>query len=264
MSFMSTRHALHAVVPMDLPERPFPHFVVEFAGTPRAGKTSAMLALQKLLEARHHQVKIIEEHASIYQSRRHPYFNIWTATKTTSVMLEAMQSTADVVLIDRGLFDALCWMDWYHRSGHLSRPEHRVIVEFLCVRPLRQMIHLALVMTVEPAVALQREREAHSAGVARGPRTIMNAKTLCNLNRSIAATVDRHRAEFALLELDTTAINQERVLEMVGKAVRRRMPDPEPSFHLGHDGRDDPSGPCTDVLDTSVDQCQAGYLAGAG
>jgi predicted ATPase len=230
MSFMSIRQALPAGVPTDPPanrgERPFPHFVVEFAGTPRAGKTSAMLALRKQLQSKDYQVEIIEEHASIYQSRHHPHFNIWTATKTSSVMLEAMQSTADVVLIDRGLFDALCWMDWYHHSGHLSESEHNVIEEFLCVRPLRQVIHLVLVMTVDPDVALQRELRAPSVGAARGPRTIMNAETLSNLNSSIAATVDRHHTAFALHKLDTTAISQEQVVELVAEAVRRRMPVP--------------------------------------
>jgi thymidylate kinase len=212
----------------DRGDAPSRRLVVEFAGTPRAGKTSAMRGLALRLEAGGHQVRLVEERAvaSPVPNRQHPHFNLWTATTTSALMLEAMYADADVVLVDRGLFDALCWMEWYLRSGHLTKYDHGAIGKFLRVRALRQLTDVVLVMTVDPDVALKRERATREPEKATVPGTIMNVDTLGELNASIAATVRQHRGEFKLQELDTTGSDQAETLEIVASAVQRLVPVP--------------------------------------
>jgi len=199
--------------------------VAEFAGTPRAGKTSAMHGLNLRLRAGDHRVHLVEERACIspIPASQHPQFNLWTASTTSALILEAMYSEADVVLVDRGLFDSLCWMDWYRRSGQLTRHDHEAIKRFMCVGPLREIISLVLVMKVDPTVALQRERATWAAGAVKGPGRVMNVGTLTDLNISIAETVDRHRSEFGLHELDTTTMDQAQTVDVVAGAVQELM-----------------------------------------
>ena len=199
--------------------------VIEFAGTPRAGKTSAMHGLSRHLRSLDLRVHLIEERAGSwpFRSRRHPHFSLWTATATSALMLEAVHAEADVVLVDRGLFDSLCWMDWYRRTGDLTEDDHEAIERFLRVAPLRELVHLVFVMTVAPDVALQRELLTRLTGRERGPGTIVNTSTLLELNASIAAAADRHRGAFNLHELDTTATNREQTLETVAGTVHGRV-----------------------------------------
>ncbi|TMC06502.1 MAG: hypothetical protein E6J41_18390 [Chloroflexi bacterium] len=174
------------------------------------------------MSAEGRRVQLVRERAGSwpFSARRHPHFNLWTATATSALMIEAMHADVDLVLVDRGLFDALCWMEWYRRLGHLTPHEHRAIGGFLRVGPLRKMIHLVLVMTVEPEVAIQRELATRPPAMGYTPGTVVNTETLALLNDTIAAVANRHRNEFNLHELDTTAMSPEETLQRVAGAVR--------------------------------------------
>ena len=93
--------------------------IVELAGTPRAGKTTAMHGLAGRLESTDFRVEVVEEQAARCPvwSKRDPEFNIWTVCTTLAQTIEASYNNAHVILIDRGIFDALCWMDWYANLG---------------------------------------------------------------------------------------------------------------------------------------------------
>lgn len=202
-------------------DRPPGPIVVEFAGTPRAGKTSAMHSLMRLLQHRHRIVHLVEERAQLspVPSSEHPRFNLWTATTTTSLIIQAMYSEADVVLVDRGLFDSLCWLDWYRNSKRLSHQDADVIDRFLCVAPLRHLTNLVLVMTVDPVVAVRRERATWQQGSPKGTGPIINAGTLTELNDSIAATVSRHSDKFTLQQIDTTHMNPSETVHTIARVV---------------------------------------------
>jgi hypothetical protein len=147
---------------------------------------------------------------------------------TSATILGAMYADADIVLVDRGLFDALCWVEWYQRAGCLTRADHRDIGRFLRVRALRQLTDLVLVMTVEPEVALERERATRPQEQAMVPGTIMNVDTLLALNSSIAATVDQHRRDFKLHHVETTTIDLTQTLDAVASAVEGLLTAPAP------------------------------------
>jgi hypothetical protein len=139
-------------------------------------------------------------------------------------MIEAMHAEVDVVLVDKGLFDALCWMDWYRRYDRLAAVDHEAIDRFLRVASLRELVHLVFVMTVEPAVAVQRELASRPDRNGQEPGSVVNVEMLTAVNRSIAAVVDRHRGEFNLREIDTTAMSPEQTLDAVAGAVRSLLP----------------------------------------
>ncbi len=197
-------------------------FVIELAGTPRAGKTTAMTALARQLEDVGYRVCTIREHAGTcpVRSKRHPAFDICAACATLSQMLEAQYTDAQVVLVDRGLFDALCWMDWSHRDGGLASADHETIDRFLRLGTLRRLVDLVFVMTVEPAQALERES---AAGQLTGAQPIMNIDTLRAVNRSIAGVAEMCSTEFPLVRLDTTRCDQAETLRWAALQALGRL-----------------------------------------
>lgn len=197
-------------------------FVVEFAGTPRAGKTTALRRLRPWLEARGHRVGVVEERARHCKVpyKRHPDFNLWTASATVAEILQARYAGHDVLLVDRGPFDALTWMDWYRRIGLLPDDEHRAIQGYLGGPTLARMIDLVVMMTVDPAEALHREL---AGGRPHTPGPIINSATLHTINDAIDA-VASSRPDFRVEHLDTTLTDEfatfAHVSELVATCLR--------------------------------------------
>ncbi|HEY7199303.1 MAG TPA: hypothetical protein VIC57_03775, partial [Candidatus Dormibacteraeota bacterium] len=149
--------------------------VVEFAGTPRAGKTTALNSLSRVLEAEGYQVGVVEEQApsSPVRGKRDKDFNVWTAATTVARMVEAVHVDTDIVLVDRGVLDAMCWLDWHLRCGQLDSRERATIDRFLLTRS--RSVDLVLLMTVTPQVALARDV---ASGQERGSSVIVSADIL--------------------------------------------------------------------------------------
>lgn len=165
---------------------------------------------------------MVEEQAEScpVQDKRDPDFNLWTASMTLAEIIGASYLGKDVIIVDRGIFDALCWMDWFTRSARLRPEEQQVIDAFLT---LRRLVHLVIVMTVQPAEALRRELACRPHG---SPGPIVNAQTLETINRSIAAMIRRRRHEFRLMHLDTTDCELTQTLDRVTEAVLARLESP--------------------------------------
>src|SRR5215471_4860439 len=156
-------------------------FVLEFAGTPKAGKTTTVDRLELLLRRNDYRVRVLKESAgaSPLKSKNDPRFNIWTAVTMLGQVLEALDRDDHIVIIDRGVFDALCWMEWFKSAGRIALEEHRDIERFLCLPRLRRLVDLVFVLTVDPATALERE---FAGQLTRRQGQIMNLTTLRDLN----------------------------------------------------------------------------------
>jgi len=148
------------------PARPL---VIEFAGTPSAGKTTALRGLAAVLRARGYRMALVEEKAkqgNPVRDKHHVQFNLWTACTTIADIVGALWSEVDVVLVDRGPFDQLAWAEWSRRCPDNPLPEHDRGVFHSCLRTetLSSMVDLVLVMTVDPSEAMRRDGSS-----ARGP-----------------------------------------------------------------------------------------------
>jgi hypothetical protein len=154
-------------------------------------------------------------------SKDNPHFNIWTTCSTICRIVEARYSGADIVLIDRGIFDALCWLEWYRERG-LPAVESDVYESVLrASRFATDLIDLVVVMIVDPAQALRRD----SAGQPRSePGTIMNARTLEAINHSIGTVAERCGGDFRLEAVDTSGFTQTDTLTHVTRIVHRSRP----------------------------------------
>ncbi|HZS03017.1 MAG TPA: hypothetical protein VFE37_30180 [Chloroflexota bacterium] len=206
--------------PIRLARRPF---FVELAGTPKSGKSTTAARLAHFLRRNHFRVRLLPEPASIcpLAHQDHLAFNTWATCTTLIEMLQAVERDEQIVLLDRGLFDALCWTHWLARTGRLSAAERRTVDEFVALDCWRQWLDLVFVFTADPDTAI--EREVAGQLTDRAGR-IMNRTTLQQLNESIAAVRREREGAFrAMVAIDTTGSDARQTLEQVTAVTLQHM-----------------------------------------
>jgi predicted NUDIX family phosphoesterase len=186
---------------------PRPLFI-EFCGTPKSGKTScADKLLYYLRKKTYNAVKMVEKASVCPLPKNRATFNVWTACATVNQILESADQNLDIVILDRGIFDALCWMNFMEKAGRLEPGQRNTIESFLLMEDWRDLIDVVFVMTTTPEKALEREWNGqliHQEG------STMNVRTLKLFNQAIDETLLHAREQFRSVNvIDTT--NLERI-----------------------------------------------------
>ena len=95
--------------------------IIEFTGLPNSGKTTLIHRLAKELPEKHGiNVQIQREDAEIVPPdipKRTWDRNVWISFGQFQSLVHAYYSPADIVLLDRGFFDALFWAHFMHSQG---------------------------------------------------------------------------------------------------------------------------------------------------
>ena len=110
--------------------------IIEFSGSPKAGKTSCINSLRQFLKRNGFEVEVIQERASIcpVSDKQSPMFNVWTSCMSLAGLIgivEDKKSTCDVIILDRGVFDALCWFEWLTACNKMESDFQKKVCEFL-------------------------------------------------------------------------------------------------------------------------------------
>ena len=127
--------------------------VVEFAGVPKAGKTTTLTHVQTFFKRCGFRTDIVIERASVcpIRDKKHANFNVWTACTTLSQILEKTQNPPrpddpQILFLDRGIFDSICWMTMMERISRIRSKEKQVIKDFLTLDDWRKRITAVIVM----------------------------------------------------------------------------------------------------------------------
>ena len=202
--------------------------VIEFSGSPKAGKTSCINSLELFLKRNGFTVRIVQERASVcpVSNKQSPMFNLWTACTSLAGLigtLEDKKNPVDVLILDRGVFDALCWFDWLVTSGKME-DEQRIIAEkFLLMEDIVKAIDIVFSFAVEPDVSIERE---YATLLTDKPGTIMNKKVLSEYLNSIDHIIDKKRNHFhSVFKIDTTNKNQDEVGKEVTEITLNTLKD---------------------------------------
>ena len=184
--------------------------IFEFAGVPKAGKTSTLNALQAFLQRCGFRVEIVVESTSIcpIRDKTNSNFNVWTACATLAQILEKTHNPTrlddpDILILDRGLFDALCWLRLMERLERIRPKERQAIETFLRMAEWRRRISAVFVMLASPEDAMRREREL--LPTERKDGSIMNEKVLAQIFNTIRETSKNLKQEFRIFEIDSSA-----------------------------------------------------------
>lgn len=194
--------------------------VIEFSGSPKSGKTSCINSLTIFLKRNGFTVHVVEERASVcpVSDKHSPMFNIWTSCMSLANMigtLEDEKNTIDVLILDRGIFDALCWFQWLYDIGHMDENLKKSAESFLLQKEFVQNINLVFALEADPEVSIERE---FAKLLTTKTGTIMNPDVLGRYLKAINTTYNNHKDKFhSVVKLDTSPkeMTQDKVGEFV-------------------------------------------------
>lgn len=192
--------------------------VIEFSGSPKAGKTSSINSLALFLKRNGFKVRIISEGASIcpVSDKKSPMFNIWTACVSLSNLigtLEDKDSNIDVLILDRGIFDSLCWFEWLTATNKMEEIQRNIVEQFILMDDLVKNIDIVFIFCVDPDVSIERE---YATLLTDKPGTIMNKDVLREYLGAIDHTmINRTQFFHSIFKIDTF----NKSLNAVGKEV---------------------------------------------
>ncbi|MGH7951140.1 MAG: NUDIX domain-containing protein [Limisphaerales bacterium] len=183
--------------------------VIEFAGTPKAGKTTTLSAVYAFLKRCGFKVEVVVERASIcpIRDKKHSNFNIWTACTTLAQILEKTQippraDDPEILILDRGLFDSIAWLEMMERLARIRREEREIAERFLLLPDWRKRVSGVVVMTASPASAMEREQGDLPVEGATG--SIMNEAVLEQFKANTQAACNRLGKFFRVFEVNTS------------------------------------------------------------
>ena len=199
---------------------------VEFAGTPKSGKSSCIDTVNHFFRRLGYKVLAPTEGAS----KRTPYylknnlvsFNAWSATYALTHILEGKFGSDEyhLVIMDRGLFDALAWFELLKQKEDITSEECSAIQQFLLVGHWRELVDIIFLFQTDPDTSLERENYNK---LIQEPGRTMNPKFLSDLNGAYEKTRDKYADQFNQFRVintcGTSPVTQQKSAFMVAEAI---------------------------------------------
>lgn len=184
--------------------------LIEFSGTPKSGKTTSISALNIFLKRNGFNTELIHEMASFcpITNKTHPHFNTWTLfSSITEIIKHHSNNHIDFILVDRSIFDALCWFDWLNNSNdkspYLDDATFKSYENLLIgTKLLSSLFSLTLVFKANPEVCMRRE---FSFLLTEKKGSIMNEHVLSSFNKSIDNCLIKYESKFDKIVLFDTS-----------------------------------------------------------
>lgn len=202
--------------------------VIEFCGSPKAGKTSCINSLALFLKRNGFSVSIVQERASVcpVSDKQSPMFNLWTACMSLSGLigtLENKKNNVDVLILDRGIFDALCWFEWLVSSSKMEEQQRKVTEQFLLMEELVRSIDIVFAFCVKPEISIERE---YATLLTDKLGSIMNKKVLSEYLKAVERTIKTKANHFhKVFRIDTSDKDQDKVGKEVTKTTLSTLKD---------------------------------------
>ncbi len=219
--------------------------VIEFCGSPKAGKSSCISSLELFLRRNGFRTRLLTERASVCPivDKYNPLFNIWTVSSALAELVEILSHHPplyDVVIMDRGIFDGLCWFQFLRDKEKLDDENHASLEAFLLMNKLKAVIDLIYIFTVSPEVSLERE---YANLLTTKTGSIMKPSILSDFKESILKTTDKYKSVYQRIEIyDTSIKNQNTVSYEVTKNIleilRENIEEKVGYFDVTHMNRD--------------------------
>jgi predicted NUDIX family phosphoesterase len=184
--------------------------VIEFAGVPKAGKTTTLNHVQAFLRRCGFRVNVVVERASVcpIKDKKDSNFNIWTACTTLVQVLDKTQTPPsvddpEILILDRGIFDSIWWFTLMEDLARIRKEDRLLVESFLLADEWRKRISGVVVMTTTASDALLREKGPLPVEGAQG--SIMNPHVLEKTRELVQAAADRLIGKFRIRVVDTSS-----------------------------------------------------------
>ena len=203
-----------------------PPFIVEFLGTPSAGKTTLVKEVDKFWKKQGMRCFPPQEGAQAvrYMDRTTPFYNIATGVYAFQrLMMVSEGHQYAPVLFVRCVFDASTWMKYWFKKGKLSQETMHMLQESFLMGAER--IDAAFVVTCDPEVAMRRETKNEVTFQMGQYTTPSSIKSLIEWNKEAYEELSPRFPQLALL--DTTTLDEkaavQKTLDMILQALEKKI-----------------------------------------
>lgn len=168
-------------------------FVIEFSGTPRTGKTTAINNLYDFFKKGGFDVSLIEEFTTskIYKEKFKSEFGQMTSGEWYIVIIEevyrqlqsAVDSGKEIILIDRSINDRQIWNYRGFLRGDMMKEQYfSTRDKFLTIS--KDLIDFLVITHADPLISLKRD---YLSSLALEPRSFLNVNNIGEYNNSLNA-----------------------------------------------------------------------------
>lgn len=190
-------------------------FIVEFTGTPEAGKTTVINRLYDIMSQKGYKVKLYPESAELSKSKFPEVSKdskLWMNINTLQHLIEApYQTQYDIILFDRGAIDRLFWIYMDSIANFNFALESASIGSFLEDYPP----DLLMIFKVSPEEALRRRG---------GEGHIVTSDFLKDYNHLLDALINSNRINKKIISTDNLSIDT--VVNLSLKAILDDLNEP--------------------------------------
>lgn len=183
--------------------------IIEFTGTPNAGKTTLLKILPEVLATKGINVAVMQEDAEIvpkYIPKKTWIRNVWITLGQIQSLLESKYQQVDIIFLDRGYYDALFWASFLVRQNVCTKEESDSLVRILEEIDIHFNIEPQYLFVFDVSVEESIKRRMAQN---RGPISMANAEFLNEYRQEL--TNFMKKLEVKVEYIDTTNMD---VLEM--------------------------------------------------
>lgn len=168
--------------------------IVEFVGIPYSKKTSTRVDMQGLLDNNKVRCEVVEEFNGsefFYRQRKHsPDVNLVRALHSAQNLIQlSTDPRTEVILVDRGIIDARCWLRWFSASAML--PDYYQSTIDCLIKTIEQYCHKYRVVWLD--------RDPERATYAHGPQgSIVNILNLTQMRQAYEEDLVNFSAPFSM------------------------------------------------------------------
>lgn len=134
--------------------------IIEFTGTPDAGKTTVISNVKKALETSNYKVTLLGEANGLelppQNLRGSLSYNEWVGENACKGILKALEENPDIILVDRGIIDFRFWNFLYQKGGKATEEEVKELQSKQLFQDKRLAPDLLLAVTVSIDEAIRR------------------------------------------------------------------------------------------------------------
>lgn len=189
--------------------------MIEISGMPNAGKTTTLNQLNNFFETNHIPHITIFEHAAscpIYE-KLDPLFFYWTAFQMLSDLAEAITQHKSVIVCERGMFDAIVWLNFHKNAEHITNEQYQSLLNLLLTPLPNQPKSFVCLMTCTTNCSLQREQNKHER---KTYGRIVNKEILPQLYTAIQQTQTQYRTLYDhFISIDTSLLSIEQMTSLI-------------------------------------------------
>ena len=167
-------------------------FIIEFTGTPRAGKTTVINNLYDFFKKAGFSTSILEEFTtskrfkdsfdSVYAPLDMAQRNMMIADEVLEELKSESTTNRDIILVDRSVNDRQIWNYRRFVSGEMSERDYLAYKEKLS-EASRDLIDFLVITYARPDVSLKRD---YLSSLALEKRKFLNVKNITEYNRGLA------------------------------------------------------------------------------